>query len=525
MKSEKYWKSRAANRMFSYHQKADKVADDIAGAYIKATEQINQEVKTIFRTFQIDGGLSEEEAKKLLNELPDDAKLKSLKEIVHQVKDPKQRQALLSQINSPAYAYRIKRFEQLQNDIDKQTAQLASFEQTATRVHYVDLADEAYHRVIFDIQQGTGIGFSFSRMPVSRIEAILSQNWSGELFSERIWGRVDNLNKSIQQELLAQFMTGRSYQKTAKEIEDRLAVSSMAARRLVRTESTYIANEAELESYRECGIDKFQFVATLDMRTSDLCQQMDGKEFAVKDASPGTNIPPLHPWCRSTTIAVIDGAITDNLKRNARDPKTGKNYKVPADTTYQEWKKEVDDKYEKGTWESERKKLINKPVDKVQYQQYIQVLGKKNMPKTFDLFQEMKYNSNEEWSDLKYYYRNINGRPIEYVKIDRELEKFGIKDKGRAYPIEDIAITGWRSHAKKRLLKRGVTEAQALLYKDTAIGMMKKYPHPNTQNNYFSEEGVLGVRASDGIICTVYTKDDFGNETKKILEVFKKWLK
>lgn len=350
MKSEKYWKSRAVNRMFSYQQQADKVADDIAGAYIKATKQINQEVKAIFRTFQINGGLSEEEAKKLLNELPDDAKLKSLKKIVQQVKDPKQRQTLLSQINSPAYAYRIKRFEQLQKDIDEQTAQLANFEQTATRVHYVNLADEAYNRVIFDIQKGTGIGFSFSRMPVSRIEAILNQNWSGELFSERIWGRADNLNKSIQEELLAQFMTGRSYQKTAKEIEDQLAVSSMAARRLVRTESTYIANEAEMESYRECGIDKFQFVATLDMRTSDLCQQMDGKEFAVKDASPGTNVPPLHPWCRSTTIAVIDGAVTDNLKRSARDPKTGKNYKVPADMTYSQWKKEyVDKSSESGT--------------------------------------------------------------------------------------------------------------------------------------------------------------------------------
>ena len=338
MKSKQYWKSRAANRMFSYQQQADKVADDIAGAYIKATEQINQEVKTIFRNFQINGGLSEEEAKKLLNELPDDAKLKSLKEIVQQVKDPKQRQMLLSQINSPAYAYRIKRFEQLQKDIDEQTAQLANFEQTATRTHYVDLANEAYNRVIFDIQRGTGIGFSFSRMPVSRIEAILKQNWSGELFSERIWGRADNLNKSIQQELLTQFMTGRSYRKTAKEIEDRLAVSSMAARRLVRTESTYIANEAEIESYKECGIDKFQFVATLDIRTSDLCQQMDGKEFAVEDASPGTNVPPLHPWCRSTTIAVIDGAVMDNLKRSARDPETGETYEIPANMTYDQWK-------------------------------------------------------------------------------------------------------------------------------------------------------------------------------------------
>ncbi|MDO5804568.1 MAG: hypothetical protein Q4P35_05530 [Clostridia bacterium] len=55
--------------------------------------------------------------------------------------------------------------------------------------------------------------------------------------------------------------------------------------------------------------------------------------------------------------------------------------------------------------------------------------------------------------------------------------------------------------------------------------MMKKYPEPNTQNNYYSEDGVIGIHISDKTVCTTYSKDDFKGDALKILEVAKKWLK
>ncbi|MFA7636174.1 MAG: phage minor capsid protein, partial [Monoglobales bacterium] len=148
------------------------------------------------------------------------------------------------------------------------------------------------------------------------------------------------------------------------------------------------------------------------------------------------------------------------------------------------------------------KAIENVKTDKVQYDKYIGILGKENMPETFDLFQKMKYNNIDEWEDIKYYARNINGRPIEYVKIDRELEKLGITDKGRAFPIEDIEVKGWRGHAINRIKKSGITEEQALQFKDYAVGMMKRYPQPHTLFNYYSTDGVLGVKELDGIVQT-----------------------
>ena len=394
--------------MYEYQKTADQVADDIAKAYIKATDYINSEIEKIFRTFRLEGGLTESEARQLLNHIPDDVKLDSLKAVVNQIKDPVKKQKILNVINSTAYAYRIQRFEELQKDIDDKVTQLYKVEQNATKSHYIDLAEDAYYRTIFDIQKGTGLGFSFSSMSTSRVDEILKKKWSGKLFSERIWGRTKEINNAIQEELYVQFMTGRSYLKTSAEIQERMSVGAMEARRLVRTESAYISNSAELESYKECGIEEFRFIATLDMRTSELCASMDGKRFKVEDGVPGENVPPLHPWCRSTTAAVIDGEVTEGLERRARDPETGKTYLVPADMTYEEWKKSINEKYGEGYFETERKKVLNYSSDKKQYEKYKSVLGAKNVPQSFDKFQELKYNDKETWRFIKIDYKRRN---------------------------------------------------------------------------------------------------------------------
>lgn len=356
--NDEYWSMRAAKRMHGYHTIADSAANEIAAAYIKSTNYINGEIRKIFGIFWEQSGLTETEARKLLKGAKDIKSLENLKKIIAKVGDADKRRRLMSIVQSPAYAYRIRRFEQLQKDIDVQTRYLADFEQNVTAEHYVDLANEAYNRAMFDIQKGTGVGFSFSRMPTSRIAEIIDRNWSGKMFSERIWGRASNINAVLQEELLVGFMTGRSGRKTAKMIEQRMGVGAMEARRLVRTESTYVANFAELESYKESGVSRYRYVATLDMRTSEVCQRLDGMEFDVADASPGENIPPMHPWCRSTTIAAMDSDILAKMKRRAKDPVTGEYTEVPADMTYAQWIKHVDENHGSGTWETERQKIL-----------------------------------------------------------------------------------------------------------------------------------------------------------------------
>ncbi|OKO89746.1 minor capsid protein [Geobacillus proteiniphilus] len=53
-------------------------------------------------------------------------------------------------------------------------------------------------------------------------------------------------------------------------------------------------------------MEKYEILATLDMRTSDICRSMDGKVYEVKNYKPGTTAPTFHVRCRTTTIPYFD---------------------------------------------------------------------------------------------------------------------------------------------------------------------------------------------------------------------------
>ena len=529
-----YWQKRADTRMYEYQKQADTVADDIAKAYIDSTNYINKQMHDIFNAFVTKNKLSEAEARRLLKNLPDDATLADLKAAARRIEDESAKEELIKQIDSPAYAHRIGRLEALQKDIDKQTASLAKFEQNITKQHYTSLLPEAFMKTMFDTQKRAGFIFSFAKMPKSRINEILRQNWSGKIFSERIWDREKNINQTLKNELLVSFMTGRSYNKTAKEIENKMASSAYAARRLVRTESAYISNMADMESYKAAGIEKYKFLATLDLRTSDICQSMDGKVFKVSEALCGTNLPPMHTYCRSTTVSFADDKAKKNMKKRiARNPETGKVYYVDENMTYEQWEKSIDDISAEGTFEKRRTMHKALRGDTEQFERYKKVLGADNLPKDIDSFQNLKYNDKEKWEDLKYYAENIEGRPIEYVKIDRELEKLGINDGKmhptikaiNAYILKDTSRKKDQYHIMHRMYERHITDDEVRSYKDNAIFCSVQWN--GNRIKYYSDTGITVVSKvnNEWIFKTAWKKYDFDEKTLNVFEVAKQYVK
>ena len=53
-------------------------------------------------------------------------------------------------------------------------------------------------------------------------------------------------------------------------------------------------------------VEKYEFLAAIDSRTSPQCREHNGATYLLKDAKVGTNYPPLHPNCRSTVIPVLE---------------------------------------------------------------------------------------------------------------------------------------------------------------------------------------------------------------------------
>lgn len=361
MRTNNYWINRANARMLEYHRNSEKTIKIVSKAYDKAVQDIEVDISKIFDKFAKDGKLSAEQARYLLNQKIEAKELRYLREKIKKVEDSEIKRQLLNRLNAPAYRARITRLQAIKEQVYIESKRIAEVEIRASSLGYIETINNAYNKNLFDIQQGLGIGFDVSAMPSKTIENILRNPWSGQHFSSRVWNNTGALAEKLTETITSGFMSGKSFRRIAAELEDMGSMGKMAAARLVRTETTYMANAAETESYKEAEIEKYIFTATLDLKTSRICREHDRKVYEVKDAVPGKNKPPLHPWCRSTTRAYFGPKTLKNIQRRARDPQTGQTYLVPANMTYEQWyEKHVVNQYGKDQAEVLKKRIVNK---------------------------------------------------------------------------------------------------------------------------------------------------------------------
>lgn len=405
MKNDSYWENRAAWDMYHRMEDAEQTADLLAKVYRNSSMLLTHKAKDIFEKYMTKHGLSETQAWNLLNTMQDQTSLEELLNALRNKDSDKTKQELLRELEAPAYRVRIERLQDLLRQVDTIMQEVYQQEQLFDTSFFQNLCEDTYYHSIYSIQKRTGYGFSFSNISQKQISQVLSMNWSGSHYSQRIWKNTQELSETLKQELLVSLLTGRTDRETSEVIMNRCGAGAMQARRLVRTESCFLSGELTARSYEECGIEKYRYLATLDLRTSKICRELDGKIFSMKDRKAGKNYPPMHPWCRSTTISVIDEDELRNMKRRAYNPKTGRTETVPANMTYDQWYK----KYVKGNVqaEAEEKSVQNAASDKKQYERYREILGK-DAPKRFADFQEMKYNDTEKWRFTKLDYQRRN---------------------------------------------------------------------------------------------------------------------
>lgn len=397
MSNQEYWKNRAAWRMYEDMEKAEGTADDIAKVYLRSSKYLQLQMEGIFEKYQTVHKLSETEARELLDSM-DSTTVQEMLRKLKNGESEKSKKELLAKLEAPAYQTRISRLAELQKQIDAVMQNIYQLEQQISTAFYESLAKDAYYQSIFEIQKQTGLVFSFAHISSKQIDRVLSMNWSGQHYSSRIWKNTSELAQTLKEETLVSLLTGRTDRETAEVISKRFASGAMQARRLVRTESCFVSGELTARSYEECGIEEYRYLAVLDLRTSEICRSLDNKTFPVSERKAGENYPPMHPWCRSTTIAVISVEDLSRLTRSAYNPKTGRIEKVPASMDYAEWYK----KYVEGSpkAQAEEKAARNRSSDKKQYGEYKKILGK-DIPDSFVKFQEMKYNEPEKWEYTK----------------------------------------------------------------------------------------------------------------------------
>lgn len=286
-KPQGYWEKRQTELMKRLEKGTENTIDALAVSYNKAQINIQREITKIFNKYASDGKLTKKEALELLNTRETKQFYNNLLENINTIDDADIKRKLLAKYNAPAYVYRISRYEALQQNIDLELKKLAEVEKQLTTTRYIDTINETYYRNIFNVQQNLGFAFSFAQIDTKTIQMILAENWvNSENFSQRIWKNSEKLGNYLKTQLTADTMSGKSIQKISKELSEYMDVGLYNATTLVRTEVNHFANEAEMLSYKECGIEEYRYIATLDNSTCGVCARLDNRIFKVKDAKP-----------------------------------------------------------------------------------------------------------------------------------------------------------------------------------------------------------------------------------------------
>lgn len=362
-RSSNYWGKRTIQRLIFSEKQSEVYINRIKAMYSKAEKNIQEMIDNVYKNYSKETGLDVQTLKELLT------KSESKK-----IWDEMKKQGLDQYVKNN-YKSRITRLERLQMQVYSKAKELYNKERLTSTELYKKILKNNYYRGIYDIQTGVGLNFSFAKLDENTIKALLQDNWSGKNYSERIWGNTDILAESLSEELGGAILSGQGVEKTASRIRDRFGVAKYYATRLVRTETNHFHAEADFMAYEEMGIDKYVFVATLDNRTSTICQELDGKIFNVKDKAEGVNCPPMHPNCRSTTRAYLDDIAERRMTRRARDPVTGET-SVIGNKTYKEWYQDNVAKYGQDVVDKAYKRKSSIPNKKKEAINFKKALGK-----------------------------------------------------------------------------------------------------------------------------------------------------
>lgn len=425
MKNSEYWKKRFVEMEEATHQTSVKKIFNIQEQFDKSAKVINEKINSWYQRYAENNNMSMLDAKKSLN-------AKELKELKWDVEEyiKKGRQNAFSgewvkELENASARAHISRLEALELQCRQQAEVAFGNLNDEVSNHIKDVYKEGYYRTAYEIQKGVGVGSNFAALNDKLIEKVVNKPWlaDGKNFSDRIWGNKNQLINQLHTSLSHMCITGSGPDKAISQIASKMNVSKVNAGRLVMTESAYFSSAAQRECFKELDVERYEIVATLDGHTSDICQEMDGKVFKMSEYEEGVTAPPFHVNCRSCTAPYFDDEFANDEQRAARD-EDGDTYYVPADMTYKNWKKNVDNGFK-----FEQKIKISKNINEEQLFRPVN-LDKNNVLKSDRGNINISAYKIINTKNNLYVSKNIELKPKELHKIDlsitQSLEKLKI---------------------------------------------------------------------------------------------------
>lgn len=340
LSNENYWHDTSILRATQAWQQESKTEKQLSDEYKILLIQINKELGDLYAKYGVEGLLNFADLQKQL----------TAQELVQ----------YRTVINQLIVQYRETLDEELLLDMEKlsERTQLSILDAMVTIVgaHILLVTSKSiqmlskslsetyaytYNHILYDSHRKIGFILPFEKVTRTKIAKTVYSDWSGDDFITALKHARYGLTREVKKTIVKGIRRNESYQKVVKNLNNLVSGGKgyKRTRNVLRGETARVVAESTAQALEQAGLEQYEFIATLDDRTTQICRDLDGKVFYIKDMEVGKNCNPMHFGCRSTVAGYFPEDDLSELQRIARDPNTQQNYKINASMSYTEWDK------------------------------------------------------------------------------------------------------------------------------------------------------------------------------------------
>lgn len=293
-RSFSYWKKRElANQLNQIKDEKVTIANMEENFNI-AIEDIEQQINVFYERYAKSQGISIEEALKRVSEHDVKTFEKKAKEYVKKKDFSPEANAQLKLYNA---TMRINRLELLKAEINLYLTDLTVKNSDLIEKHLEKLAKSEYARQ-------SGILDTKLRFSKEGVKAIVNSDYKYGNFSKNIWTNQEALMGNIATMLRRSIIQGANPTDMIGRLRSQFNVSKHEAKRLLVTEASRVQGDVQLDAIEQAGYDEYMYIS--EPTACDICKQLDGKHFKIKDREVGVNFYPMHPYCKCSSAAYFD---------------------------------------------------------------------------------------------------------------------------------------------------------------------------------------------------------------------------
>lgn len=329
MNNQKYWEERQALNYVDGEKEIISFYKDLEKAFIQAKREIQTVLNDFYIRYADNNGLSYSMAQEELSK-SEIGELNNFIQKAYATMGNRDQDVINKSIKA-----RITRYQALEKQLEAILDNLYNIQYKENGGNKLkDVYMNSYNRTWYNIDVYNGFHSEFAQVDVRTMEELIKYPFNGANYSDRLWKQKDHMISKLKENITTMIIQGKNPKTLSREFSKIFDTKEYEAYRLLHTEGSFIIEQGTLAAYKEDGVKEYQILATLDLKTSEICREQDNKIYEIDKAITGTNYPPFHYFCRTTTVPHYGDEEVG--KRVARGEE-GKTYEVPSNMSYTQW--------------------------------------------------------------------------------------------------------------------------------------------------------------------------------------------